>query len=319
MPRWLSRYQARSQPDLGELLRLIVKATPRSDEYSGKTILVAGASGQVGLNAIGLALARGARAIGLYNNNPVDFTHPRLVWQRADLRAPGSLPSPAADVLIHTPPIWLLPNCLRHFANGGLGRIVVFSSTSIFGKEYSANPADRDIVRALTTAEEQTKGLAAEMKLRLTILRPTMIYGMGLDGNLTRMARTIRNFGFLPVYGPATGRRQPVQARDLAEAALAAWPNPKTYGKDYNLGGGEILTYRAMVERLFLHLGKTPRILPLPLLPQLLDLFGALIPSAHINGDIARRMNRDLTYDNEMAFQDFGYNPRGFLEGTVVI
>lgn len=319
MLRWLSHYQVKPQPDLGELLRLIIKTTPQSDEYSSKTILVAGASGQVGLNVIGLALARGARAIGLYNNNHVDFTHPRLVWQRADLRAPGSLPSPSADVLIHTPPIWLLPNCLRHFACGGLGRIVVFSSTSIFGKEYSANPADQAVVRALTTAEEQTEGLAAEMKLRLTILRPTMIYGMGLDGNLTRMARTIRNFGVLPVYGPATGRRQPVQALDLAEAALAAWPNPKTYGKVYNLGGGEILTYRAMVERLFLHLGKTPRILPLPRLPQLLDLFGALIPSAHVNGDIARRMNRDLTYDNEPAFQDFGYNPRGFLEGNVLI
>ena len=319
MLRWFSHYQVKPQPDLGEMLRLIIKAMPESDEYSGKTVLVAGASGQIGLNVIGFALARGARAIGLYNNNHVEFTHPRLMWQHADLQAPSTLPSPAADVLIHTPPIWLLPSCLHRFANGGLSRIIVFSSTGIFGKESSANPTDRTVVRALTTAEEQTKEIAAEMKLRLTILRPTMIYGMGLDGNLTRMARTIRNFGFLPIFAPATGRRQPVQARDLAEAALAAWPNPKTYGKVYNLGGGEILTYRAMVERLFLHLGKAPRILPLPLLPQLLDFFGALRPSAQVNGDIARRMNRDLTYDNEMAFQDFGYSPRGFLEGNVII
>lgn len=129
----------------------------------------------------------------------------------------------------------------------------------------------------------------------------------------------IRKFGFLPIYGRSEGRRQPVQARDLAEAALAVWENPKTFGKAYNLGGSEILTYRAMVERLFLHLGKKPRIVPLPLLPQLLDFLGALFPFAHINGEIARRMNRDLTCDNQSAFQDFGYHPRGFLEGAPII
>lgn len=169
------------------------------------------------------------------------------------------------------------------------------------------------------TAEQRMEEIATEMKLKLTILRPTMIYGMGLDANLTRMARMVRNLGFLPIYGPGKGRRQPVHARDLAEAALAVWENPKTYGKTYNLGGREILTYRVMVERLFLHLGKTPRIVPLPLLPHLLDFVAMLRPSAHVNGEIARRMNRDMTFDNESAFRDFGYDPRGFLEGDPII
>jgi nucleoside-diphosphate-sugar epimerase len=301
------------------LLQDIIKATPESDEYSGKTVLVTGASGQIGLNVVGLALARGAMVIGLYNSNGVDFAHPRLVWQRADLAAQDAVPSPPADVLIHTAPIWLLPDKLHRIVSGGLHRIVAFSSTSIFAKEYSENAAEQALVLTLTRSEERMWRIAAEMKLTLTILRPTMIYGMGLDVNLTRMAGMIRKYGFLPIYRPAEGRRQPVQARDLAEAALAVWGNPKTFGKAYNLGGGEVVTYRAMVERLFLRLGKKPRIVALPLLPQLLDFLGAILPFAHINGEIARRMNRDQTCDNKSAFEDFGYNPRGFLQDDSII
>jgi nucleoside-diphosphate-sugar epimerase len=301
------------------LLENIVAAAPQGDEYSGNTVLVTGASGQIGLNVVGLALARGATVTGLYNHNFTDFTHPRLTWQRADLRTPGAFPSPPADILIHTAPIWLLPDNLHRFVSGGLRRIVAFSSTSIFAKEHSTNSAEQDLIRILTASEERTWRIVAEMKLTLTILRPTMIYGMGLDANLTRMARMIRKFGFLPIYGSGKGRRQPVQARDLAEAALAVWKNPRTFGTAYNLGGGEILTYRAMIERIFRHLGKRPRIVRLPLLPQLLDFLGALRPSVHVNGEIARRMNSDQTCDNKLAFQDFGYRPREFLEDEPII
>jgi nucleoside-diphosphate-sugar epimerase len=290
-----------------------------ADAYAGKTVLVTGASGQIGLNIVGLALARGARVIGLYNKNAVDFTHPQLAWAHADLASSDSFPSAPADVLIHTAPIWLLPTGISRFTGGGVRRVIAFSSTSIDGKRDSASAAEQAVVQGLVTAEDRLRRIADEIGLQLTILRPTMIYGMGSDGNISRMARTIRKLGFLPIYNPANGLRQPVQARDLAEAALAAWENPKTFGKRYNLGGNEVLTYRQMVERLFVHLGMKPRFVPLPFLPQLLDSLNACLPVVHINGDVARRMNRDLAFDNGPARQDFGYNPRGFLEGDVII
>jgi nucleoside-diphosphate-sugar epimerase len=289
------------------------------DAYAGKTVLVTGVSGQVGLNAAGLALARGARVIGLYNRNAVDFTHPRLTWVRADLSSTDSFPAPSADALIHTAPIWLLPAGISRFADGGVRRVIAFSSTSVDGKRETTSAAEQAVVQDLVTAEDRLRQTADKIGLQLTILRPTMIYGMGLDGNISRMARTIRKLGFLPIYNPANGLRQPVQARDLAEAALAACGNPKTFGKTYNLAGNEVLTYRQMVERLFIHLGMKPRFVPLPFLPQLLDSLNACLPFAHINGDVARRMNRDLVFDNAPAHEDFGYSPHGFLEGDVII
>jgi nucleoside-diphosphate-sugar epimerase len=301
------------------LLETVLKSVPESSSYSGQTVLVTGASGQIGLNVVALALARGARVVAVQHRTELGFTHPRLTLLSADLTAPAVLALPRADILIHTPPIWLLPDALPALVAAGIRRAVVFGSASVFSKRDSLNAIEQSVVDSLARAEDKVSAMAAEQGLDLTLLRPTMTYGMGLDINITRMARMIRRFHVVPIHNPASGLRQPVHAGDLAEAAFAAWDKPATFGKAYNLGGGEQLPYRAMVQRLFVHLGAVPRLLPLPLLPQSLDLVNRLFPALHVNGEIARRMNRDLVADNAPAARDFGYRPRGFLSGQVFL
>jgi nucleoside-diphosphate-sugar epimerase len=121
------------------------------------------------------------------------------------------------------------------------------------------------------------------------------------------------------IYPPANGLRQPVHALDVADAALAIIDNPKTYGKAYNLGGNEGLPYRQMLERIFKYLGKKPRLIPIPFLPQVLDAVGTTYQFGYINGEMARRMNRDIVFDIKEAAEDFGYHPQGFLEGDTVL
>jgi nucleoside-diphosphate-sugar epimerase len=302
-----------------QLLESVLKSVPESNSYCGRSVLVTGATGQIGVNIVALALARGAQVIAVEHRTELGFTHPRLTRLSADLTAPAALAFRRVDILIHTPPIWLLPGVLPVIAAAGIRRAVVFGSASVFSKRDSLNAIEQSVVDSLARAEDKVSAAAAEQGLDLTLLRPTMTYGMGLDINITRMARMIRRLHVVPVYNPASGLRQPVHARDLAEAALAAWDNPATFGKAYNLGGGEQLSYRAMVQRLFVHLGATPRLLPLPLLPQSLDLVNRLFPALHVNGEIARRMNRDLVADNAPAVRDFGYQPRGFLSGQIIL
>jgi nucleoside-diphosphate-sugar epimerase len=302
-----------------QLFETVLKSVPESSAYSGRTILVTGASGQIGINVVALALAGGAQVMAVEHRTELGVTHPHLTLLSADLAAPAALAFPRADILIHTPPIWLLPDALPAIIAAGIRRAVVFGSASVFSKRDSLNAAEQAVVDSLARAEEKVRAAAAKEGLALTVLRPTMTYGMGLDINITRMARMIRRLHVVPVYNPASGLRQPVHARDLAEGALAAWNSPATFGDAYNLGGGERLSYRAMVRRLFMHLGATPRFLPLPFLPQSLDLLHRLLPALHVNGEIARRMNRDLIADNEPAARDFGFRPRGFLAGQVIL
>jgi GT2 family glycosyltransferase/nucleoside-diphosphate-sugar epimerase len=300
------------------LLYRLARFGPRDNSLAGKTILVAGGSGQVGLCAVGKALARGARVVAMYNRTVIPFSHPNLEWVRRDLTK-SAFEGLKADVLVYTLSIWTLPDKLASISDAGIRRVIAYSSTSRFSKVTSKNRYEQDIVQKLASGEEQSLAIAMEKSVAVTILRPTMIYGVGLDANITRLADVVRRFGFLVVYGKASGLRMPVQAMDLAAAALDASYNPVTIGKCYNLGGSQIMTYRSMIMFLFQYLGRKARIFRPPFLPFFLDLLGKVYQVGYLNGEMAQRMNQDLVFDMQDAINDFGYRPKGFLQGDAVI
>ncbi len=82
-------------------------------------------------------------------------------------------------------------------------------------------------------------------------MRPTLIYSEGRDINISPLSRLIRRFGFMPIVGGAPGLRQPVHAEDLAIGAISAAASPAAANKIYSLTGGETLSYREMIGRIF--------------------------------------------------------------------
>ncbi len=217
--------------------------------------------------------------------------------------------------LIHAAPIWLLPRLLPGLADAGLRRVVAFSSTSRFTKLDSASAAERDVARRLAEAEGAVALIGRERGIAWTIFRPTLIYGGGRDRNVSVIAGLVRRFGFVPVAGSARGLRQPVHASDLARAALSVLDDATTFGKAYDLAGGETLTYAEMVARIALGTGRKPRLVHLP--PSALRMairLARLLPGlAHLSPEMADRMNEDLRFDDAPARRDFGYAPQGFV------
>lgn len=283
-----------------------------TDTLSGQRFFISGAMGQVGLCVAGRMLQAGAHVMGSTRSDTIPLNHPRLEWVYANFDQPLSLPGNCPETLIHTAPLWVLTPRLQEFIDAGVRRVIAFSSTSIFSKAESTDAHEREIVEKLEHAEADLIRMCREQNIAYTLLRPTLIYGVGLDVNITRMARFIRRFHFFPIFPPATGLRQPVHADDLAQAVLGIMKRPETVGRSYNLGGGEVLSYRSMIERIFDALGITRRPLGLPFLPALLDLMGR-ITKRPLNGEIARRMNRDFAFDFSDARRDFNYQPREFL------
>lgn len=214
-------------------------------------------------------------------------------------------------------PVWLGSERLfRHLHSLGMRRLVAYSSTSLFTKEASGSEAERHVVRQLLDGEKSTIDFCDGNAVAWTILRPTLIYDEGHDENVSRIASTIRKLGFFPVCPPASGLRQPVHARDLAVTALKALRSDAAVGHAYNLPGGESLTYRAMVARIFEAMGRKPAIVDVPEGMWRL-MFGALKavqPHRDLkqNLDMALRMNRDLWFDSGPATRDFGYAPAPF-------
>ena len=116
----------------------------------------------------------------------------------------------------------------------------------------------------------------------------------------------------MPVVGGGSGLRQPVHAEDLAIGAIAAASSASAANKFYSLPGGETLTYREMVGRIFDGLRRPRRIIPVPALlwRMAFSLIEPLFPG--INVAMGLRMTKDLVFDRALAERDFGWSPRRF-------
>lgn len=284
---------------------------------AGLGVIVMGASSQISrsllprLTAAGYtvqATARGASPA----YPPVSAYHS---WHRVDYAARTITPPlDRADILIHLAPLPTLPPLFETVGRAGVSRIIAFSSTSRFTKTGSSDPGEQALALRLAAAEDWLAKTGTDQHIAWTLFRPTLVYGYGVDKNVSTIAGLIAKFGFFPLAGAGRGLRQPVHVDDLAAACMAALHNPATYGKRYNLSGGETLSYRAMVERIFQALDRRPRfiLLPVTVYRGLLALISRAPRYRYISADMVRRMNEDMVFDHGEASRDFGYAPRPF-------
>ncbi len=219
------------------------------------------------------------------------------------------------DVWVHAGLLTLTLPWLESAARAGVKRLVAFSSTSVFTKTDSSRDVERKLVGRIRKAEQTTAEICKQLGIHWTIFRPTLIYGRGTDQNISFIMSMIRNFGFFPVVGDGSTLRQPVHADDLALAVLGALTRKNTFDRAYNLSGGETLTYRSMVERVFSSLHKKPRIVRIhPVMYKCaIIMVKKILPRyAFVQTSMVDRMSKDMVFDHADAMKDFNYSPRIF-------
>jgi nucleoside-diphosphate-sugar epimerase len=218
------------------------------------------------------------------------------------------------DVVVSLIPIWVLSERTDWLQQAGCRHLVVLSSTSRFTKVASEREADRDVAQRLSRGEDDLLAWGREHDVAVTILRPTMIYGSEQDGNVSSIRSTLRRFRFFPVVGPARGLRQPVHAADVADAALrSASTAPERLAPAYNVSGAEVLTYRAMVDRVRRGVPGPTFVLRVPgFLFRAAERIAPGSSKVHTAAGMAARMSTDMTFDHSAASADFGYAPRPF-------
>jgi nucleoside-diphosphate-sugar epimerase len=274
---------------------------------SGPTVLLLGASNQIGVFLIPRLIRAGFNILAVSRNGkPEGYPDiEQLAWltsievAQADERY---------EFLVSAGPMELAHQILITCRN--IHTAVIFSSSSVITKKESAIPAERNQMQDMLRIESELSALATSHAFRLVILRPTMIYGCGLDNNISRLASWIRRFGFLPVNGKASGLRQPVHADDLADVAVTALQTDDPLPRDLVLAGGSTLGYVDMVTGIFAALGKPARILHLP--QWLFMLLVRLRPGSDINSEMVRRQGDDLVFDDRPARELLAYKPRRF-------
>ncbi len=270
--------------------------------------LVLGATGIVGGSITQRLTLQGEKPFALSRRRQTRCEG--INWLQGDLSDPTNLVVPAVDVIFSTVHPRLLAKALDHISPPK--RIVCFTSTSVLTKLQSDIEEERESIRHLAEGEHELRACCDRLKIAWTILRPTMIYAEGRDANISRIASFVRRFKFFPLAGRGHGLRQPVHAQDLALGALAAASTERSRNKTYIVAGGETLTYREMVGRIFDALGQPRLVVPVPPALWKYSFAAAQRFFPRANYAMGLRMSRDMAFDNTPAFEDFGWQPRTF-------
>lgn len=276
-------------------------------------ILLLGATGAIGQSLLPRLAASGL-ALCAVSRQPQPGTGAGAVdWRRLDLAGPPPAELPPFDAILSAGPLDLAARWLAACPQAPR-RVVAFSSTSASSKAASSDVAERTLAARLRAAEAALIDWADARGVALTLLRPTLVYGMALDRNLSRLAALAARLGWIAIPRGAVGLRQPVHADDLAAAAALALSLPRTPETCYALPGGETLDYRSMVRRVLDALEPRPRLLELPL-PLLSALLGAAQAGGRLRG-VSRatllRTREDLVFDATAARRDLDWQPRKF-------
>ncbi|HSG05217.1 MAG TPA: NAD-dependent epimerase/dehydratase family protein, partial [Nitrospiria bacterium] len=158
--------------------------------------------------------------------------------------------------------------------------------------------------------------LVRESGLDWTIFRPSVIFGPG-DKFVNRLAGIIRKSPFIPVIGSGRTRLQPMSVRDVGAAVCLAVGNPVSFGKTYDLGGPEALSYEEIFRLIASVLKIKKRVVRIP---EALVYPGAylsnwLLPDPPITPGQLAMMGEDNICNPSDAVHDFQLSLKPFEAG----
>jgi len=289
------------------------------DIDSQNSIGVIGATSFVGASLLPLLTKAGCQVLA-FSRQLVAGTDDGVVWRQLPLTKSSlhqTFPPRVEDVAerwVCVAPIWVLQEYFTLMETYGVRRVVVLSSTSRFTKDKSTDSEEQALALRFAEGEMRVQAWAESHGVEWVILRPTLIYGLGRDKNIAEIARLICRFGFFPLLGKASGLRQPIHTEAVAGACMAALQTPCATDHAYNISGGETLTYRDMVVRIFTALGRRPRLLTVPLwVFRLAVAMLRHLPRYRLwSAAMVERMNRDLVFDHSDATRDLDFLPQPF-------
>jgi NADH dehydrogenase len=125
-----------------------------------------------------------------------------------------------------------------------------------------------------------------------TILRPSLVIGPE-DQFLNRFAAMARLSPVLPVIAGNT-RFQPVFVMDVAAAVVAALNSPAAAGRTYELGGADVLSFRAILAIINAETRQQRRLVEVPdLIAALMAKLGDVLPFMPMTSDQLAMLGKD--------------------------
>ena len=208
-------------------------------------------------------------------------------------------------------------------ARCGVRALVYVSSVKVFG-ETQQRP-DRGLVEADAPAPDTPYGvskLAAESVVldaaavpQRVVLRPALMYGPGVKGNLARMWSAVAASRFPPLPEPGA-QRSMLHVEDLCTALILAAETGAVTERIYHATDGRPLTARAILEAIRAAQGRRPMrgAVPVPVLQCAAwagDLAGRLRGRRFpLDSDSLRKLIGPDRFDSSRLERELGWRPR---------
>jgi nucleoside-diphosphate-sugar epimerase len=220
------------------------------------------------------------------------------------------------DNIMHIYNIHHSPMIVEAAIKNNVKRAILVHTTGIYSNFKYASQGYKDVEKKVT---EMTAD--PNHSTKVTILRPTMIYGDLCDSNMSKFIKMIDKFRVMPVINGGRSLIQPVNARDLGKAFYTVLMSPeKTAGKAYDLSGEKPLQMIEVFKMISDNLNKKTTFASVPLG---FGVFLARVAKVFSLGKVdyvekVQRMAEDRSYSHEGAKRDFDYKPMSFEDGIQI-
>jgi nucleoside-diphosphate-sugar epimerase len=209
-------------------------------------------------------------------------------------------------------------NLCKALEQSTLPKAFVFVSTvAVYGVDFGANISEEHPLKgknpyALSKiqAEQYLTEWCAKNNVKLGIIRPSLIAGPNAPGNLGAMVSGIKTGKYLSIGG-GTARKSVLMVQDIA----ALIPLLVEKGGVYNVCDDIQPSFRELETIISKQLNKKlPKAIPF-LVAKVMALVGDLLGSkAPINSLKLKKISESLTFSNEKAKKQLGWQPLNVLE-----
>jgi NADH dehydrogenase len=292
------------------------------------TILITGAAGEIGSRMVHRFQEQGHRVRALVL--PGDPLTARLgdaaQIHFGDVTKPETLPAAFAgvEVVYHLAAVLLCEKVESFQAVNVEGTRNVAAAAEATGVRHLIHISSASVVYPKTTnysrSKRQAEGIVtACRKVRWTLVRPTLVYDR--DGGLEFKLYVdfVKRYPVVPLVAGGRSRKRPVHVDDLLSGLLAMAGNPVTFGKTYNLSGGETVTLRELAELMLERQGLRKPMLTVPtsLCRIAARAWGVLNRRTLLMEHTLAGLTQDADLDHSAATQDLDYHPIGVRAGLL--
>lgn len=205
----------------------------------------------------------------------------------------------------------------RSAAAAGARRIVFVSSIKVNGESTSGTPYREsdppqpldDYGRSKLEAERRLAAVARDTGIEHVIVRPPLVYGPGVKGNLARLIEIVERGIPLP-FGAIDNRRSLIGLTNLVSVLRICAEHPAAAGKTFLLSDGRDVSTAELVHLIAAAMNRRARLVPVP--ASWLRAFARLTGS----GALAR-LTGSLQIDSSLIRACTGWQPSMSIEAQI--